>query len=584
MKQLWDIDQIFKNPIYIGALCTFFICLVIGVIILIMMNIYKRILQTSAKTIDLIDDLKKSPLKYRLMRVSLIFEETKAFEKELMIWRTKYEILFENELQKVFKDFVELIEDKKNTRPYLKNLKKFETIYERAMTINKNVHDIFIETMNSLEIEFIQRDSLTFQKELFRILKDEVIMTTFKDVAIDQVKLKQTIDQIEALFEDFYIKLDEGRYKESWDYLLKIDKALVFLIELLDSIPYIISTITTVIPQIMTELKNKHVTFGPLKSKLPINAKKYGELEAEIDRLRIRINNELQKLQFKKANRTLKEVFKQVNTFKSMVENEDNLKSFFEVRTPDIRNKFDIIEQSSRLVERDFAKVEDITKQFSKERNDFEIAKASYRKTKSKADLLFSQIDLGTNNGREINLFEIKKEMLDLMEQALKDMSALEKSAKIVESKSTNIDSLANQVVFIQSILNQLDVKINQFKSIKELERFIEPIQELHVSLAKFSRENLKKITSQEERQVISEEIEKCNQDTLVLARDLNDTIFLDYIAQEIIIYLERYTGKVPGIEEVIFNCERLFKERELDQAIGYSLKSLLAIKENYKR
>ncbi|WP_338984796.1 septation ring formation regulator EzrA [Spiroplasma endosymbiont of Diplazon laetatorius] len=577
----WDIDQIFKNPVYIGALCTFFACLVIAMIILILMNIYRRILQTAAKTIDLMDDLKKSPLKYRLMRISMIFEETRSFEKELMIWRTKYEILFEVELQKVFMDFVGLIEDRKNTRPNLKNLKKFETVYERAMTINKNVHEIFIETMNNLEIEFIQRDSLTFQKELFRILKDEVIMTTFKDIAIDEIKLKSTIDQIEGLFEDFYLKLDEGRYKESWDYLLKIDQALIFLIELLDSIPYVISIITTVIPQMMIELKNKHVTFGPVRRNLPINAVKFRELEIAIDTLRIKINNELQKLQFKKANRTLKDVFNQINAFRSVVENEDNLKSFFEVRTPDIRNKFDMIEHSSRLVERDFTRVEDITKQFSKDRNDFETAKVSFRKTKSKADLLFSQIDLGTNNGSEINLSEIKVQMLELMEQALKDMAALERSAKVVESKSTNIDSLANQVVFIQSILNQLDVKINQFRSIKELERFIEPIQEMHIKLDKFSMDTLKKITTQEQREVISNRIEQCNQETLVIARDLNDTIFLDYISQEIIVYLERYVGKIEGIETVIYDCERLFKQRQLDQLIGFSLNQLLKIKES---
>ncbi|AUM62934.1 septation ring formation regulator EzrA [Spiroplasma monobiae] len=581
MKPLWDIDQIFKNPVYIGALCTFLACLVIAVLVLVLMNIYKRILQTAAKTIDLMDDLKKSPLKYRLMRVSMIFEETKSFEKELMIWRTKYEILFEVELQKVFVDFVGLIEDKKNTRPNLKNLKKFETLYERAMTINKNVHDIFVEIMNNLEIEFIQRDSLTFQKELFRILKDEIIMTTFKEVSIDEVKLKSTIDQIEGLFEDFYLKLDEGRYKESWDYLLKIDQALIFLIELLDSIPYIISTITTIIPQLMIELKNKHVTFGPVRRNLPINALKFGELEKQIDTSRIKINNELEKLQFKKANRTLKTVFNQINAFKSLVENEDNLKSFFEVRTPDIKKKFDLIEQSTRLIERDFTRVEDMSKQFSKERNDFEIAKSSYMKTKAKADLLFSQIILGTNNGNEINLIQIKEEMLGVMDQALKDLSNLEKSAKTVESKSTNIDSLANQVLFIQSILSQLDVKINQYKSIKELEKFIPTIQELHLDLEKYSRERLKKITTETERERISQEIDKCSQNALALARDLNDAIFLDYISQEIIIYLERYVGKVGGINEAIFNCEKLFKERQLDQLIGYSLQTLLSIKEN---
>ncbi|AGR41551.1 hypothetical protein [Spiroplasma taiwanense] len=579
----WDLNNLLNNTSNIVSLAIFFVCLGIAIIILILINIYRKILQTIAKSIDLIDDLKKSPLRYRLQRISIIFEETNNLENELMIWRTKYELLFEKELCKCFIELVSLLEKKKNTFPNIGNLNKFRVIYDQLLKINQNVHQIFIETLSALEIEYIQRDSLTFQKELFRMLKDEVIMTTFKDIRIDQEKLGRTIDSIEKLFSDFYLELDDGKYKESWDCLLKIDQALIFLIELLDSIPYVISTITTLVPQLMSELKNKHVTFGLVERKLPRNARKYAELELEVDKLRVKINNELLKLQFKKANKSLKQVFVYIENFKKMVEHEDNLKAFFENKIEDIRSEFDLVSNSTRQIERVFKNMESMSKYPTREKSDFEAARAEYLKTKEKADFIFSSIDLEIN-GKELDLFKTREELLVVMEQLLKNITMLEKSAKAIESKNTNIESIINQIIFIQTTLNQCDVKINQYKSIRELEKFIEPIQELYFKLSKFSKENLTKIESEKEKEILANEIEEYSQKTWRIVSDLNDTIFLDYISQEIIVYLERYVGFNKEIEKVILTCEDFFRQRNFDQLLGYSLPILGDIKKINKR
>gem|GEM_PF-4200201 len=50
----------------------------------------------------------------------------------------------------------------------------------------------------------------------------------------------------------------------------------------------------------------------------------------------------------------------------------------------------------------------------------------------------------------------------------------------------------------------------------------------------------------------------------------VNDAIFLDYISQELIIFLERYTSRYPQLENAIINLEKLYYSRDLNQLIGY--------------
>ncbi|AKX33821.1 hypothetical protein SLITO_v1c01550 [Spiroplasma litorale] len=584
MLYSWEINNIFNKNSNVIFFSLFIACIITLLIFLIIITIYKKIMQLIAKSIDLIDDIKKSPLKYRVERVAKIFEETGNFENEFMIWRTKYEILYEKEFLKIFVDFWNLLENKKTTSPNLKNIKLYNEIYNRLINVNKNVHLVYIEIMNALQMEFIQRDTLTFQKDLFKSLKDEVIMTTFKDIKINDGKLSNTIESIEELFEDFYYNLDIGKYKESWETLLKIDQALIFLIELLDSIPYIISTIQNVIPQHMIDLKNKYVTFGQNKGKLKANANKYSELEFEIDKSRVKINNELLKLQYKKAYKWLNQIFNKINEFKVIFEEEDNIKTFFETKIDNIREIFHAISNAVYAVDKKFQEYEPFSKTPSPDKMEFEIVKKNFHSTKSRADLIFSEVDIASSKGGSLNFVDLKNKLLDVMRDSVNDIEALEKSIKALGRKSVNTDSIVNQVIFIKSCLNQCNVKIRQYKSILELEKFVTPIQDYFTQISKYTKTYISKIKTNEEREYVKKEVDSILKDVTVLITDLNDSIFLDYISQEIIIYLERYVGIVPNIEKVIYDCENLFKSRNLEQLIGYSLKVMGTIKKNKLR
>ncbi|AKU79403.1 hypothetical protein STURON_00157 [Spiroplasma turonicum] len=536
-------------------------------------------MQTIAKAVDLIDDIKKSPLKYRIERVSKIYDKTGNLETEFMVWRTKYEILYEKEFLNIITDFHKKLMEKASTRPSFKNIQSYKEFYNRLINVNKNIHTIYIEIMNVLEVEFIQRDALTFQKELFRVLKEEVIMASYTGVDINEKKLSNTLDSIEELFKNFYENLDVGKYKESWESLLKIDQALIFMIELLDSIPYIISTIQNAVPKQLIELKNKYVTFGAKNKKLKFNATKYSNLEETIDKLRIKIKEELLKLQYKKAYKWLNDIFENIESFKEMLEEEDTIKTFFENKIDNIRNIYLSLSDSIFTMYKKFMEYEIGSKYQSEEKILFEKTKQNFLYNKSEAEKIIADVDIAINRGTSLDFPNLKSKLQNVLKETLKDIEDIEKAAKLLNKKSINVDSILNQVIFIKSCLNQCNVKIKQYKSIIELSKFIEPIDELLISISKFSPNIIQKVTSVEQRLVINSQVDDLLKQATELITNLNDTIFLDFISQEIIIYLERYVGIINDIDKVIYNCESYFKNRNLEQLIGYSLDVLGKIK-----
>ncbi|QGS52294.1 septation ring formation regulator EzrA [Spiroplasma tabanidicola] len=579
----WDINNLFTNPVTIACMAVFFGCFLIATIILIVLSVYKNIIQTIAKIIDLFDTISKSPLKNLIRRISNIYEETENLEKEYAVWRTKYELIYEKQLQKVMLSFVNLLKDRKTTKPTLANQRKYQKIYEDVIAINKTIHEVFVEIYSKLEIEYIQRDFITFLKELFTSIKEEAVIITFSDLDIDEKKLSDLISKIEVLFEDFYLNMEEGWLNQCWKILGDIRSALVFLIQLLEAIPDIFSSVEAVIPEKLLDLKNKHVTFGnATNEKLTSNAKAFVSLEKQVDILRVEVRNWIKKLQFKTASQKINEINDLIDNFKNTLEYDDKLKSYFSTRAESIKLSLENVVKATWNIQKIYFNTNNVSKIRSPERSDFEAARADFLKTKESFDLVFANFDVGINSGKEVNLIQLKDELLKVLTKAIDDIENLEKSTKIIEKNSTNIISLENQIIFLQSILSQCEVKINQFKSIQELkERFEESVNMEHAKLTSFSKERISKIKTNQEKEQAAIQLDRVANDIMMIFRDLNDAIFLDYISQEIMIYLERYVGKFDGVEQLIIQCEKLFKQRHLEQLINLSLDALTKIKRN---
>ncbi|AXK51383.1 septation ring formation regulator EzrA [Spiroplasma alleghenense] len=561
----------------------FFALLVIFFILISIFCIYRAIISKIAQSVDLIDILKRTPLKIHLQRISNINNVNKVFEQELMVWRTKYELLFEKELKKIFDSLSGIINNRKATLPLISNYKKVNEIYLTLKEIQRKVQEINEEIEDAIEIELIQRSNSILVREVFQELKEEATMLTFGKIEIDELKLANTIQQIEGFFEEFYIELEEGNYRKSWDVLYKIDNSLIFLIELLDNIPTIISTILTTVPNKLIELKNKYVTFGKVNERITKTAEQYSILEHNVDTLRIKINNELKRLQYKKANKLLAEIFDLINKFTNEVEYDDSLKNFFESNDEKMRYFIKEIDTACANIEKAHRSIKAINKAPSPEWNNFEKTRYEFLKTKELAYKIFAIIDTSSNLA-DLDLKTLKNNSKIVIQRALQNVENLENSVLEIEGKTSSMEHLLNDVIFVQSILSQCEVKINQHRSVPELKKYLMPINELNQAINEFEEKKIIHADSEEEKKYISEKINDLAKRAWKLSSQINDTIFLDFISQEIILYMERFVDTHPGAEQVIATAEQYYHNRHLDQLIGYSFKQINNLKSKNQR
>ncbi|AHI54092.1 hypothetical protein SSABA_v1c06900 [Spiroplasma sabaudiense Ar-1343] len=574
----YEIDWIQKPTNFIG-IGIFFACFVIFVTLIVILYIYRKIIAKIAQCIDLIDQLKRTPLKVLLQRIANINKVNKLYEQELMVWRTKYELLFEKELKKTFASLGEIINNRKATRPLLSNYNKINNIYLTLKEISNKVQDIIDEITAATEIELIQRDNSILVREVFQELKEEATILTFGKIEIDEKKLTETIQKIEGFFEEFYIELEEGNYKSSWDVLYKIDNSLIFLIELLDNIPTIISTILTIVPTKLIELKNKYVTFGQANEKISKNAESYAILEMNVDTLRIKINNQLKRLQYKKANKLLAEIFDLIKQFTNEVEYDDNLRLFFERNDEKMRQFIKEIDVACNNIEKAHRSIKALNKAPTQEWKNFEKSRYEFSKTKELAYKIFAAIDT-SDSITSIDLRSLKEKCKEVIQRAVVNVESFEKAASEIEGKTSSMDYLINDVVFVQSILSQCEVKINQHRSVVELKKYWTQISELNQAINQFNQSKIAPFDSEEEKNYITERIEELSKRVWKLSRQINDTIFLDFISQEIILYMERFVDTVPNAENVIATAEQYYHNRHLDQLIGYSVKQISHFKQ----
>ncbi|ARU91184.1 hypothetical protein SCLARK_00472 [Spiroplasma clarkii] len=80
----------------------------------------------------------------------------------------------------------------------------------------------------------------------------------------------------------------------------------------------------------------------------------------------------------------------------------------------------------------------------------------------------------------------------------------------------------------------------------------------------------------------VKDKIKALNSEVENLITDINDAIFLDYISQELIVYLERYSAQSIEIQNAVANLENLYHNRELNQLIGFWIDVMSKI--NYKQ
>ncbi|QHX36103.1 septation ring formation regulator [Spiroplasma sp. TIUS-1] len=542
---------------------------VISILFFILLIGARFILKTQAKCLEEISIIHKNPVKHKLQRIQYISNTTATFISELDIWWSNYEHLLMNELNAVIVDLNEFSKEKKNLIPTPKHIFNIKKYRKQIDEVKSKIYIMQKEVENALMVEDIQRTSITFYKIIFEEIRKniDILLTSYPE--LNAVEANQILSRIDSLFLNFNSKLATGLFEGSLETLSNIRESQVYMIELIDLVPYLLTRVNTKIPNHIEELREKYASHMISKNAHHSkNSQAFSDLEKKV-KLKLKDIKELINVwNMKKALKELEVIFKMFNDFNSSIVTDDKLKDYFIENIDIIREIIKTVEGSVNAIDKGFSNVESINKAPTIEKKEFDRAKSNFNSSKTKLQSNFSDWDYFISRKHTADIKVIKDKLVKELATILNSIDNFENSSRIIEKSLSTKDKYISKIGFIRTLLEQVENKISINKHMTELVPLRDRCSEINANLENFITSRQSEFENKSSRDQLFEEIAKIENDTWELERNLKDCVFADFIAQELLIYLEKYSVADFKIDRALINLEEMYKNREIDRLI----------------
>jgi len=564
---------IFNNIWSLIGFILFFTSFIIFWFLIIFLIMYKNIIKNIQEAIQTFQLIKNSSIKFIFIRAEKISKLKPEYQSKIDGWKAKVKILFEIEINKKVNNLIEYLNDTKSLRPSLKNLRIYKEINKEIKVVNSSVNTLYFTIFEFLREEYLLRNYVIYQKTIFDDLKDRcnALFTSHRD--INPKKLDNVLGKIQVEFFEFYNFLTNGEYDEAINKWLLINKKLLFLIDMLDSIPRQFATLKKVIPDQIEKLKTLYLT-EVNKEKIRSVYNKVGELSIIIQKEIVKNIQLLRNLQFITAKKEINKILTYIKNVQNSIEHGDKLRMFFDNYLPELESYLNLLDSVQINTEKQFAILLPFSEKITDERKELEKTKKEWKITQ---DAGFRVINNFKKNGSILTnqeLVTLKNEISEVIKKMVNVANRLEKSNNSLSKRMTSTDKLLNNSIYLQSLISQYEIKIQTNKTrIPELEWYITDINNLVSEAKQISVEKLDELNNDSDKaKELERNLSSLSEGIESLIIKVNDAIFLDYISQELIIFLERYTSRYPQLENAIINLEKLYYSRDLNQLIGYWL------------
>ncbi|WP_338983190.1 septation ring formation regulator EzrA [Spiroplasma endosymbiont of Othius punctulatus] len=569
----WSIGQI------IGF--SAFIIFAIATLIFLLLLIGSRyILKTQAHCLKELTIIHKNPVKHKLQRIQDISLKTATFLNELDIWWSNYEHLLMNELNGTIVDLNEFSKERKNLIPTPNNIKKIKLYKSQIEDIKSKMYIMQKEVENALMVEDLQRTSITFYKIIFEDIRKniDILLTAYPELNSDGAN--QILSRIDVLFLTFNSKLTAGLFEGSLETLSQIRESQIYMIELIDLVPYLLTRINTKIPNHIEELREKYASHMNAKNAHHSkNSQAFSDLEKKVNQKSKEVKELVSAWNMKKGLKELESIFKLFNEFNGSIVTEDKLKDYFIENIDTIREIIKTVESSVTAIDKGFSNVESINKVPTLEKKEFDRAKSNFNSSRTKLQSNFSDWDYFISRKHTADIKVIKDKLVKELGTILTSIDNFENSSRIIEKSLSTKDKYISKIGFIRTLLDQIDNKISVNKHMTELEPLKQKCLEINADLENFINTRQSEFENKSSREQLLEEISKIENDTWDLERSLKDYIFADFISQELLMYLEKFSTSNFQIDHALINLEEMYKNREMDKLIPELLNILDALR-----
>ncbi|AXF96756.1 septation ring formation regulator EzrA [Spiroplasma phoeniceum] len=561
-------ENIINNPIKLTLLILFFACLLLLIITLVLWG-QKRYLKTiEIKVLQKFDILKRLPLKHKIFRISEIARYNNRYAKDLIIWQTKYEIIYEKKLISCLEVFRKLYQINKTTSKKMPKVavQKIIPLLKELTLLEKEARRLLDEINSQLRIELLQRDYILAHKKMFNSLLEDAVKLQM-NVSLDSKKISDFERNIESMFDEFEDYLTAGDFVKTEQILSNITTSLTIFVEILDNIPQIKTLLTKVVPNKLSLLKDKYVLFNKDESSRDLLKYSFDELTQKIDENKILISKYIDNLQYKKATKKTIEIINQISDFDQSIEHQKAIISCFKKYYQVVMDYINKIERSFNAISR---QIESLRSSSTLTAHEEGIYREAMGKTK---DLMHdtNRLVLEINrNGRDYVNFN--QELVHLLENAVVTQEALENVVKIIEKSNFAETEIRKTIHLLEVVLLQAEVRLNQLQYKKLLTKYEKAISDYRQSLEKIKRISFD-VNNPSEVDEVTGKLNCLKTEVLKLFEKIKNNILLDLLSQETLVYAQKFILPNDDVDDQLRNAQIAYRDGDYDGSLFLALK-----------
>ncbi|AGM25339.1 septation ring formation regulator EzrA [Spiroplasma chrysopicola] len=569
------VNNFWNNPIKLTLFILFIVLIIILTGLLVLWGKKITLKKLEIKILQKIDILKRLPLKYKIFRVSEIARNNNAYAKDLVIWRTKYEIIYEKKLVSCLEVLKKLYLPTKingQTKQSHPNYKTLQPLYKELALLEDEGRKLLGEIDKQLQIELLQRDYILAHKIMFTALQEDAAKLQM-NVSLDENKFNDFQRNIESMFNEFEEFLSAGDFSRTDQILSNITTSLTIFVEILDNIPQIKILLTKVVPNKLSLLKDKYVLFNKDENSKDILKYSFDELTTNIDEIKILISKHIDNLQYKKATKKTIEIINSINDFDNTIEHQKAIISCFKKYYKIVMDYINKIERSFNIVSRQIESLRSSSILTPKEDGIYREAMAKTKQLTHDTNYLVLEIN---KNGKDYVKFN--NELVKLLENGITTHEAIAGVVKIIEKRNFAETEIRKTIHLLEVVLLQAEVRLNQLEYKKLLGKYEKVINDYRKSLDKIKSISFD-VTKKEEVQEVTAKLDRLKTDVLKLFEKIKNNILLDILAQEALIYAQKYSLTNDAIENQLKNAEISYRSGDYDSSLFVSLKVLTEAK-----
>ncbi|WP_425379711.1 septation ring formation regulator EzrA [Spiroplasma endosymbiont of Stenodema calcarata] len=562
------INNIIDNPVKLTLFILFILCLFLLSITFFFWERKRHLKTIEIKILRKFDVLKRLPLKHKIFRVSEIARYNNRYAKDLLVWRTKYEIIYEKKLISCLEVFQKLYQINKATPQKMPKLsvQKIIPLLKEVTLLEEEARRLLEEINSQLQIELLQRDYILAHKKMFNSLREDAIKLQM-NVSLDTKKITDFERNIEAMFDEFEDYLTAGNFDKTEQILSNIITSLTIFVEILDNIPQIKTLLTKVVPNKLSLLKDKYVLFNKDENSRDVLKYSFDELTHSIDETKILISKYIDNLQYKKASKKAIEIINQISDFNQTIEHQKGIISCFKKYYKVVIEYINKIERSFNVISRQIEVLRSSSTLAEYEESIYREAMGRTKELTHDTNRLVLEIN---RNGRDF--IEFNKELVRLLENAVVVQEALENVVKIIEKRNFAETEIRKTIHLLEVVLLQAEVRLNQLQYKKLLTKYEKPIMDYRKSL-----EQVKQLSFDvDNRYEVDEATGKLNRlktEVLKLFEKIKNNILLDLLAQETLVYAQKYILTNDDVDDQLRNAQIAYRNGDYDGSLFLSLK-----------